>query len=144
MAALGGEEPEGAPGQLIDGGLLLGRERHPGAGDGSRDRLLGRGLRAGRLALRSGDDLMLRLDEDACRPAVAAEGPQFGRLLDPAEEPVELGTGETALRGLGHRGAEGAAVDGGVLTVEKEGTLGVGELGDDLGERRMTVERWMG
>jgi hypothetical protein len=46
------------------------------------------------------------------------------------------------LRSLGHRGAEGAVIDGGVLAIEEGGTLGVGELGDDLGECRMTVERW--
>jgi hypothetical protein len=120
---LGGEHSEVATCELVDGGLLLGREGHPCAGDGVADRLLGRSLRRRGLALGGGDDLLLGLDDDAGRPVVAGKVLQLGRLLDAAEQPVKLAAGKAALCGFGDRGAKRPAVNGGVLAVEEGRTL---------------------
>jgi len=101
-------------------------------------------LGSGRLSLGAGDHLLLGLHDDPRRPVVPAEVLELRGLLDAAEEPVELGAGQTALGGLGDRSAERAAVDGGVLAVEEERALRVGELGNDLGECRVAVERRAG
>jgi hypothetical protein len=91
--------------------------------------------------LGGGDELLLGLDDGPGSPVVAAELLDLRSELDAAEQPVEVRPGEAALRSLGHGGAEGSAVSGGVLTVQKGRTLRVGEVGDHFGQRRVAVAR---